>query len=249
MWSLHLMYYTEGDAGMQTWPHTQTAVNNFLRLHRWERFNMGQGKISVSVLCLNKMAEVLGYPEYAVHWNTTVGMENLNRSLWNQWELDTPNMFGSTKNGVRWSSFAYTGLSMFPREWVEAMAVSWLDDPVDCFLTDVPLARVAQKDMPEQILSVGNFGIVPDGNWFMIRGLYKHIIDGLANNFTLGHLKRYNMEAGVQVAPEARRIDFSLFGNQYSNFNAGKILLILEGIGGLKYSVLEDTFTFADNLP
>ena len=35
LWSLHLMYYTQGDSGMQMFPHTQTAVNNFLGLHRW----------------------------------------------------------------------------------------------------------------------------------------------------------------------------------------------------------------------
>ena len=34
LWSLHLMYYTQGDRGMQTIPHTQTAVNNFLGMHR-----------------------------------------------------------------------------------------------------------------------------------------------------------------------------------------------------------------------
>ena len=54
---------------------------------------------------------------------------------------------------------------------------------------------------------------------------------------------------GVPVAPEARRKDYSLFGDQFSNFNAGKILLVLEGIGGLRYTVTEDAFTFADALP
>ena len=34
LWSLHLMYYTQGDSGMQRFPHTQTAVNNFLGMHR-----------------------------------------------------------------------------------------------------------------------------------------------------------------------------------------------------------------------
>ena len=34
LWSLHLMYYTQGDSGMQMFAHTQTAVNNFLGLHR-----------------------------------------------------------------------------------------------------------------------------------------------------------------------------------------------------------------------
>ena len=32
LWSL---YYTQGDAGMLVFPHTQTAVNNFLGMHRY----------------------------------------------------------------------------------------------------------------------------------------------------------------------------------------------------------------------
>ena len=54
----------------------------------------------------------------------------------------------------------------------------------------------------------------------------------MANKFSLAHLKGYNMEDGVPVAPEGRNTDFTRFGDKYSNFNAGKILLILEGIGG-----------------
>lgn len=77
-----------------------------------------------------------------------------------------------------------------------------------------------------------NFAVVPDGNWYMIRPLYIHNVDGLANKFTLAHLKSYNMEGGVPVAPEGRDSNYSLSGDKYSNFNAGKILLILEGIGG-----------------
>ena len=40
LWSLHLMYYTQGDQGMQMFPHTQTAVNNFLGLHRYSHKNL-----------------------------------------------------------------------------------------------------------------------------------------------------------------------------------------------------------------
>ena len=77
-----------------------------------------------------------------------------------------------------------------------------------------------------------------DGNWYSIRPLYLHTVDRLANKFTLAHLKTYNMEAGVPVAPEARDSDYQRFGDKFSNFNAGKILLVLEGIGGgVKYFV------------
>lgn len=129
------------------------------------------------------------------------------------------------------------------------MAETWYNDSVKGFNTEVPLARVAIKDWDKAFGSNRNFAVTPDGNWFQLAGLYIHNIDGLANQFTIGHLKKYNMEGGVPVAPEARRTDFSPHGDQYSNFNAGKIQLILEGIGGLRYSVVNDTFTFADNLP
>ena len=138
---------------------------------------------------------------------------------------------------------------MFPREWVEAMADSWLDNPEDGFLSEVPLVCIAKQDLPEQIGSNVNFAITPGANWYMLRGLYIHNIDALANKLTLGHLKKYHMEWGIPVAPESRRLDNSPHGDQYSNINAGKILLILEGIGGLRYSTRDDSFTFADNLP
>ena len=36
LWSIFLMYFTKGTEGMQTIPHTQTAVNNFLGMHRYD---------------------------------------------------------------------------------------------------------------------------------------------------------------------------------------------------------------------
>ena len=57
------------------------------------------------------------------------------------------------------------------------------------------------------------------------------------------------MQGGVPVAPESRNLEFAMRGDSYSNINAGKILLVLEGIGGLSYSVDDDMFSFADNLP
>jgi hypothetical protein len=36
LWSIFLMYYTKGDTGMQLQSHTQSAVNNFLGMHRYD---------------------------------------------------------------------------------------------------------------------------------------------------------------------------------------------------------------------
>ena len=336
LWSLHLLYYTQGDSGMQTWPHTQTAVNNFLGMHRydavfqimvgawanpahheyyangnvlcwsellpfqdrghlpdnfgidWASDAYGTGAIGHvqgawltyqhsgnttflrlaydfyrelfwdgihgkhwdyafdSVLCLNKMASVLGQEEDALHWNETVGMENLQYSLNNRWN-SSAHMFGLNGKGVAFGNIAPAANSQFPRDWVVQMAEHWMDDSEKGFNSWVPLTSRARQDWLDE--NWENFAITPGSNWYMIRPLYIHSVDRLANKFTLRHLTRYNMQGGVPVAPETRNLEFKMLGDSYSNINAGKILLVLEGIGGLSYSVDADTFSFADNLP
>ena len=111
----------------------------------------------------------------------------------------------------------------------------------------VPFIGVAIKDQP--LIDNHHFDEDPSINWYFLSTLYKHGLKELGNKYTLQHLKKYNMEWGIPVAPESRAVDYRLNGDRYSNFNAGKIQLIIEGIGGLKYSVVEDSFTFAENLP
>jgi hypothetical protein len=36
LWSLYFMYFTETNEGFETYPHTQTAINNFMGLHLWD---------------------------------------------------------------------------------------------------------------------------------------------------------------------------------------------------------------------
>ena len=339
LWSIYLMYYTKGDRGMQMQPHTQTAVKNFLGMHRydavfqipvgswispehhayyangnvlvwkdvlpyrdgpnlpdnfgidwvsgvygpsfiahvigaWEIFEHSGNMTYLSeaynlykellwdkiggkhwmlaydsVLSLNKMADVLGYFEDAIHWNSSINMENYYESVENQWEEDTPNLFGRGADRVGFSNVAPAGVTLFPREYIDRMAREWLDNSIDGFNNKIPLTTIAQQDWPYADI-ITNFAYVPDSNWYMIRGLYMHTIDHLANKFLLGHLKKYHLEWGnIVVSSERRRLDSSVSGDLYSNFNAGKIDLILKGLGGLKYSVIEDSFTFADNLP
>ena len=338
IWSIYLMFYIQGDRGMQIQPHTQTAVQNFLGLHRWDAIfqiqvgswvspehhdfyangnvlvwkdvlpfrrgpslpdNFGidwvsgiysanaiahvigawqiyehSGNITFltqayelykelfwediggdmwmlgydSVLCLNKMADILGVPEDAVHWNASIEMNKYFDVVERRWEYDTPNMFGNGNDGIAFNNVGPAGVSLFPREYAEAMAREWLDDHIDGFNSKVPLCADVLRDWPENG-GISSFAVTPDSNWYLVRGLYMHTIDGLANKFLLNHLTKYHMEWGIPTSTEGRRLDGSLFGDKYSNFNAGKILLILDGMGGLKYSVPDNSFTFSDNLP
>ena len=196
-----------------------------------------------SVLCLNKMASILGQEEDAVHWNQTVGMENLQWHLENRWN-SSAHLFGLNDKGVAFGNIAPAANTQFPRDWIVEMAEHWLDDSEKGFNSWVPLTSRARQDWLDN-----DFAITPGANWLMIRPLYIHSVDRLANKFTLRHLTRYNMQGGVPVAPESRNLEFAMRGDSYSNINAGKILLVLEGIGGLSYSVDDDIFSFADNLP
>jgi hypothetical protein len=36
LWSLYFMYFTHADKGYENYPHTQTAINNFMGLHLWD---------------------------------------------------------------------------------------------------------------------------------------------------------------------------------------------------------------------
>jgi len=83
----------------------------------------------------------------------------------------------------------------------------------------------------------------------MQRGLYLHNVNKIANNAYLTHLKKYNFRWGIPIAPEGFTKEKKLFGDTYNNFNAGNLNIMLEGVGGFEYSVVNDTFTQADTLP
>ena len=79
---------------------------------------------------MNKMADILGYPEDPAHWNETVNFPHLQQNMENQWEMDTPGMYGATSGGIGFSNVAPAANSMFPRDWVVTMAEEWIDNSV-----------------------------------------------------------------------------------------------------------------------
>ena len=81
--------------------------------------------------------------------------------------------------------------------------------------------------------------------------MFQQRLGDIAWKLTLNHLENYNFatEWGIPVAPEAYTRTGERFGDQYSNFNAGKILLFLEGLAGLEYSVPNQLFTVHDTMP
>jgi len=113
------------------------------------------------------------------------------------------------------------------------------------FFWEIPLSTAAVKDF-DRISDV--FASTPDTNYYAILGMYNCHVGRNANQIALTHLKKYNMHWGIPIAPEAWSKVPAPWGDQYSNFNAGKILWILEGMGGLEYSIPQSTLTVCDNM-
>jgi hypothetical protein len=96
-----------------------------------------------------------------------------------------------------------------------------------------------------------SFGYTPDTAYFTLDGMFRQGLGDVASRLTLNHLANYNYhdEWQIPLAPEAYERDLTLFGDQYSNFNAGKILLYLEGLAGLSYSLPDQRLVIRPALP
>ena len=86
----------------------------------------------VSMVCMEKMAEILGHSNDIGHWNASINMNGLEEQN-NQefWEIDTPKLFAGGADGIGFTNFANTAYKQFPRELLDIMAREWLDNPMN----------------------------------------------------------------------------------------------------------------------
>ena len=142
--------------------------------------------------------------------------------------------------------------SHFPKQFAKPMVDAWALDRENGFYGEFfPLAMSKQSMRKFKSEVDHSFGYTPDTAYFTLDGMFRQRLVDEASELTLNHLANYNYheEWQIPVAPEAYQRDRSLFGDQYSNFNAGKILLYLEGLGGLAYSLPDQHLTIRPALP
>ncbi len=335
LWAIYLMYYIDVQEGWEMYPHTQTAVNNFLGMHRYDAnfqimvgswtankkyyaygnvlhwkpllpyarsggalpdnkgiawFSPVWGTTTEHVIgawqiyqhtgdleflhdcydnyfkvlfkdgmhshwgchydaaeCLREMAILTGDEENPDRWLELVNFEGREHWLNNMWESHHPGFFGGGGKHLDWSGFAYLRNSYFPEEWAYEMTRHWAVDSRKGFFWKVPLSSRSIPDL--ETVNDPEFASTPDTNYYALIGMYKSNVGRYANQCALAHLESYNMHWGIPIAPEAWSSEPAPWGDQYSNFNAGKILLILEGIAGIQYSVPDDTLVVCENFP
>ena len=205
---------------------------------------------------LEETARLTGHAEDAEHWRSLVPQDDASIDHWftQRWQAHGhADLFAGPADGpITTTPFWHLRSPHFPREYARRMTDAWLLDAEDGFLGPIPPLAMARRSMRvyagEADLA---FGSTPDTAYFTLDGLFRQGLRDEAARLTLRHLLAYNWQAewGVPVAPEAYRRDGRLFGDQYSNFNAGKLLLVLEGLCGLRVDVPADTLTVREAMP
>ena len=205
---------------------------------------------------LEKMAALLGYKEDVSHWEKLVRKdpEHIRRTFDQRWEANGHKDFFMGPNNGMFMTNAFWSMrsKYFPREYAQKMINAWALNRENGFYGEFfPLAMAKRSMKIFQSPADLVFGYTPDTAYFTLDGMFRQGFAKIASELTLNHLENYNYNKkwGVPVAPEAYRRDLTLFGDQYSNFNAGKILLFLEGFAGISYSLPEQTLSVRESMP
>jgi hypothetical protein len=195
---------------------------------------------------LEKMAALTGNQADVQHWKKLIRRDppHIRRMFEQRWEMNgVSGYFAAPNNGmIMTNGFWAMRSPYFPNEYAKAMVDAWaLDREKGFFGEFFPLAMSKHAMKTFKKPADYSFGYTPDTAYFTLDGIFRQHLVKEATELTLNHLENYNYhtEWQIPVAPEAYKRDRTLFGDQYSNFNAGKILLYLEGLAGLKYSIPE----------
>ena len=247
---------------MQIYHHTgdleflRKCYEGHFRKIFWKRvtgFAMSQFEVAEA---LEQMARLTGHEEDVSHWKASLRRdpEHVRRMFESRWSVNGhDNFFLGPKNGMLMTNGFWSMRSRhFPREYADKMVQSWaLDKEKGFFGEFFPLA-MAKQAMKTFASNVDHsFGYTPDTAYFTLDGMFRQGLAKHASELTLNHIENYNYHAqwDLPVAPEAYRRDKTLFGDQYSNFNAGKILLFIEGLAGISYSLPDNSFAISDAMP
>ena len=206
---------------------------------------------------LVKMARLTGNEADVPNWDQLVRRDDPKhvRLMFDQrWEANgVPNYFAAPSNRMLMTTAFWSMRSpYFPNEYAKRMVHAWaLNRDKGFYGAFFPLAMARQSMTQFKSKDDHAFGYTPDTAYFTLDGMFRQRLNKEATELTLNHLIHYNYHPQwkIPMAPEAYRRDLSLFGDQYSNFNAGKILLYLEGLAGLRYSIPDKQLTLQPALP
>lgn len=233
----------------------QCYEDHFERLFRNHLSGFAMNEFEVAET-LEKMARLTGNEDDVEHWQTLLRRdpEHIRLMFDQRWEMNgIPNYFAAPENGLLMTNAFWSMRSpYFPAEYAKRMVDAWAFNRDKGFYGEFFPLAMAKQSMQNFATDVDHsFGYTPDTAYFTLDGMFRQGLAGEASKLTLNHLIHYNYhdEWQIPVAPEAYERDLTPFGDQYSNFNAGKILLYLEGLAGLEISIPDQQVTIRPALP
>jgi hypothetical protein len=227
-------------------------VYNFFRNLWWEEENRdwagGEGSaffewgIGLNICrSLIDMARELKLPYDVKHWESLYSQ--LLPQYRHMWEEDISHFMGPSK--VKdipslWTMMAHD----MPDEWAEEMSEHWVMNSQEGFLGEVPI-NIRAKDSEQ----VWPFNVSTLTTWLVIEGMFRHHVDADAIQCTLGHINGMVRDYGFPIAPEAWDGNYKPWGSAYYGWDEAIVLLLIERLAGIQYSVLENSFIVCEHLP
>ena len=190
---------------------------------------------------LINMAEELKLDYDIKHW------ENLYSQLIpkfeQMWEQDIPDFMGPSKIKdipALWTMMTHD----MPDDWAEKMSNRWVMNSEEGFLGEVPI-NIRAKDSEQ----VWPFNVSTLTTWLAVEGMFRHHVDTDAIKCTLGHINGMVRDYGFPITPEAWDGEYKPWGSQYYGWDEAMVLLLIERLAGISYSMLDSTFTVSEHLP
>ncbi|MCH2175157.1 MAG: PA14 domain-containing protein [Lentisphaeria bacterium] len=334
LWALYFMYFRDTGEGWLKYPHTQTAINNFMGLHLWDSWAYTQAGSWVA----NKEQYAYGN---ILSWQFFVGMKNKANLLpdnfgttwvslgaymgftgavepaWEQyrrsgdkeylkevytklfkplyWDNNGPTQtFGIETNALRvlqemakalgmnedvkhWETFKKNSARAFEHNWsgkwdgfYGQKGTPWKDiwalvalqsdlmnktrgnEMVDKYILDTDVGFIspvgintrAADDPPNGIFRCSTISL-----WLGVDGMFRQEASYAGILTMLNHINAMTREWGYPVAPEAWESNHLSWGSRYYNWDIAFVNPMIERLGGIDYSIVEDTFTLKPNLP
>ena len=229
--------------------------DHFEKLFRNRITDFGMNTFEIAQT-LERMAVISGHEDHVKRWQQMVrrDRDHIRRMFDQRWEANGIKGYfaGPANRMIMTNGFWAMRSTHFPREYAAQMVQQWALNDKKGFMGEFFPLAMSKESMEKFRTPVDHsFGYTPDTAYFTLDGMFRQRLLPAASDLTLNHIENYNYHPDweIPVAPEAYRRDLKLFGDQYSNFNAGKILLILEGLAGIKYSLPESRLTVRPALP
>ena len=189
------------------------------------------------------MATALGRDADAEHWKAM--RPERAAQFRRQWQAYLPHYYApkGTRHKDIWHLASMLCRDM-PDTWADELVERWVMNPDTGFLGPVPL-EIRPPDAPENDM----FAVSTMSTWLAVEGMFRHHCDAEAIACTLGHMRGMTTDYGYPVAPECWDPDYRPWGSMYYNWDGAMVLLLLDRLAGIRYSIPDGTLTVCEHLP